>query len=314
MRTLALSYNVNEPFAALIENGRQVEYVLEREYYELVTANRVFPENAVKRILSRGNIDSVAFLGKPLPYLENLIMVHRYLFPGAFGVFMKDLSDYFNKILALPKFVSQTQDDIELAATKTSRKRFYYVRVDEALAHGADAEGGSLIITCLTDVFEGCSFCCFEKTDGAARLIKESNVLNSFGNLLKIHNETKHQVGLGQLVDMSEEKLFRLKKNYVTIKDNCFAVKDKHLGGRGNFEQANDELLLSVFSRLMAAFDKQDRRIIFISDCAAPSNIIEAHTEIVFRQVDDRYKVESAGKYLFHKINGSDGDGGQRQP
>jgi len=314
MRTLAFSYNVNEPFAALIENGRQVEYILERGYYELVNPNRIFPDNAVKQILSRGNIDSVVFLGKPLPYLENLILLHRYLFPGAFGVFMKDVSDYFNKVLALPKFVRQTQDDIDLAATRTSRKRFYYVRVDEALAYGADAEGGSLIITCLTDVFEGSSFCCFEKTDAETRLIKESNALNSFGNLLRIDNETKDRVNLGQLVEISEEKLFRFKKSYITIKNNCFAVKDKHLCGHGSFHQANDELLLNAFSRLMAAFDKQGRRIIFISDCAMPSMIMESHTDVVFRQVEDRYKVESAGKYLFDKVNGPDGDGEQRQP
>lgn len=305
MRTLALSYNISEPFSALMEDGRQVEYIRERDYYEVVTASSIFPDNAVKRILSLGSIDSVVFLGKPLPYLENLILLHRYLFPGTFSAFMRDVSDYFNKVLAIPKFVNQTQNDIDLAATKSSRKTFYYVKTDDALACNEVAGDDALIITCLTDVFEGCSFCCFERKDNSTRLAKESNALNSFSNLLKIYNEAEHRVDLSELIETSQDELFRLKKRYFSVRNNSFAVKDEYLSEQDSFEQANDELLLTIFSELMLSFKEGHDQIVFMTDCPVPSNIVEAHCEIVFKQVDDRYKVDSAGKYLFEKVNGA---------
>lgn len=303
MRALTLSYNIMEPFAALITNRRLVRYIREREYYEPLAPHKMFPENAIKRILSDEEVDSVVFLGKPFLYMENMILIHSCLFPRSFGTFQRDTSDYFKKILAIPRFIYEIQKDARPSVTELCRYPVYYLRIDDALAHNAEADMEALIITCLTDIFEGSSFCCFEKKAGNLKLVKETNILNSFSNLLKIYNETKQQVDLGQIVETSEKKLFRFKNRYCTVRDNSFAVKSKYLSPDNNFKKPNDQLMLNIFSELMLPFEKEYRQIVFIVDCPVPSNIVGAYTNIIFTRVDQHHKLDSACKYFFQKID-----------
>jgi len=292
-----------EPFVALITDGRLVRYIREREYYEPLAPQKTFPGNAIKRILSDEEIDSVVFLGKPFLYMENMILIHCCLFPRSFSTFKRDISDYFKKILAIPGFIYETQKDARPPATELCRYPVYYIRTDDALAHNAEADIKALIITCLTDIFEGSSFCCFEKKAGNLKLVKETNILNSFSNLLKIYNETKQQVDLGQIVETSEKKLFRFKKRYCTIRGNSFAIESRYLSPDDNFEKPNDQLMLNIFSELMLPFEKEYRQIVFITDCPVPSNIVGTHTNIIFTQVDQHHKLVSTCKYFFQKID-----------
>jgi len=302
MRTLALSYNIKRPFAALIDNGRPARFVQECEYYDMVNPARTFPENAVKRILSDETIDSVAILGKPFLYLDNLLLLNRYLFPRSLTVFMNDVSDYFRRILALPRIIYDLQKDVLAGKAKPERYPVYYVKLDNALAQTMEANDDVLIITCLTDVFEGASLSCFERKAGKVRLTRESNMLNSFGNLLKIYHETGPRADLGRFVKVSEDKLFRLKKKYFTIRNNAFALKNEYIAAQGDFSRANERLLLNVFSRLMQSLAANDATAIFLTDCPLPSIISQAHPDIVFKELDQRYVIGAAGRYLYDRV------------
>ena len=87
----------------------------------------------------------------------------------------------------------------------------------------------------------------------------------------------------------------------MTIKNNSFALRGLKKGIE-NFKESNEEILLKIFSNLIAKFQKDNKQIVFITVAEIPNRIIQAHTEIEFKTVNDNDKIESIKHYLNKKI------------
>ena len=299
MNILIISYNIKEPFACLIQDKEIVKYLKESEYYHIDNPYKSFPESAIEQIMvNTEKIDKVVFLGKQLLFLKDLIIQHSFLFPRTFTKFAEDLSDCFKTTMHIQKTIKKIKDENQLR-TKIGLDVIYYLKMDEALAHSVSKD--SIVITCLTDVFEGDSFYCFTKEGDDFLMDSELNIKNSFSRLLEIYHEAGGEICLEKIIDYSDRGDFEFKKSYLTIKNNSFALRGLKKGIE-NFKESNEEILLKIFSNLIAKFQKDNKQIVFISDAEIPNRIIQAHPEIEFKTVNDNDKIESIKHYLNKKI------------
>jgi hypothetical protein len=222
MISLFFSYNVASPFAVLAEDGQVLRFLREADYYDSVDPHATFPENAMEQLLgSCEHVDQVVFLGKPFLYLENVVNLHAYLFPRACRRFAGDLFHFFSEVTDLRSVVRDLIEDTKLTVT-VDLDRMYYVRMDEALAHAVEAPAGSKVITCLSDVFEGTSCCCFEKRDQGAVLTGEVDSVGSLANLLWLNAVHGDRADLEDVVSLDSSGGWRFVKKNVRIVNNTF--------------------------------------------------------------------------------------------
>lgn len=283
----------------MIQDKEIVKYLKESEYYHIDNPHKSFPESAIEQIMvNTEKIDKVVFLGKQLLFLKDLIIQHSFLFPRTFPEFAEDLSDCFKTTMHIQKTIKKIKDENQLR-TKIGLDVIYYLKMDEALANSVSED--SIVITCLTDVFEGDSFYCFTKEGDDFLMDSELNIKNSFSRLLEIYHEAGGEICLEKIIDYSDREDFEFKKSYLTIKNNSFALRGLKKGIE-NYKESNKEILLKIFSNLIAKFQKDNKQIVFISDAEIPNRIIQAHPEIEFKTVNDNDKIESIKHYLNKKI------------
>ena len=199
MNILVISYNIKEPFACLIQDKEIVKYLKESEYYHIDNPHKSFPESAIEQIMvNTEKIDKVVFLGKQLLFLKDLIIQHSFLFPRTFPEFAEDLSDCFKTTMHIQKTIKKIKDENQLR-TKIGLDVIYYLKMDEALAYSVSED--RIVITCLTDVFEGDSFYCFTKEGDDFLMNSELNIKNSFSRLLEIYHEAGGEICLEKIID-----------------------------------------------------------------------------------------------------------------
>jgi len=302
MNLLLISYNTKKPFACFTNNN-PIKY-FEEHNSELIHASQVFPDRAIREALEYGkNIDNVIFIGKPLIYFKNLLLRHIFLFPRAYFLFTQELQYFFENILQVNKKIKRIKDEVSMEITKKiNLDSIYYIKLDEALAFNTRIKGNDIIITCLTDVFEGNSFCCYEKKGDKIILKKELNVSNSFTNLLRILKETKGHINLNEILEIRKTNLFRLKKRYLTIKNNSFSIKNKYIDTKRNYDEMNDKVLQYIFSKLIDSIRRKYNKIIFISDVQMPLIITQSNKDILFKYANEHDIIKSIEKFFHHKI------------
>ena len=304
MKTLVLTCNVRNPYACLVEDGQAAPAVHEADYVELVDPYAVFPENAVARVVGgAGQIDRVVFLGKPLLFLERLVSLHGYLFPRSYRAFGHDLHSYIETAMRVPALVRKAVEENDLVA-EVNYEPCYYVRLDDALANAADCGDNAMIVTCLTDTYEGPSFCCFERKQGQVRLAKELDVANSFGNLLRIHAECRGTVSLDDLVDPCDRRVFTFRKRALAARGNALVPRVAYAAGTGKHEEANAKVLATVLPRLLGPFTGTHDRIVMIVDVAVPKAAVEALPSVEFRTVDEAFCITAAHRYVENQVAG----------
>ncbi len=303
MKSLFFNYNVRSPFAALAEDGRVLRQIKETDYYDSVNPRGTFPENAIEQLLgSCDHVGHVVFLGKPFVFLENLVNLHAHLFPHACGRFAGDLFHFFSKVMNPRDVVREVIKDNELLVT-ADLDRLYYVRQDEALAHAADAASGSTIVTCLSDVFEGTSCCCFEKRDGRTVLTGETEAVSSFANLLRLNETHNGGVELKNLVSPDSHGGWRFSKNRLQISNVAFDLAPSHSPQQGDFSGQNAHILACLFSKLVASIARAGQPLIFISDVEIPSQIREEHPDVAFFTVNDEEKGSAAALFFHDRLS-----------
>lgn len=307
MKVLIISCNVNEPFVALVDNFKDLRLYKESSFYNLRDPYKVFPDYSLKQIVQQGeHIDSIVFLGKPLLYLRNLIELHLFLFPETYSQFVDDISNYYKLILGWQKstYNAFEQNNSFNSVDCLIPRHIHYVRLDDALALSEKNNRRELIITCLSNVFEGTSFCCYETSENGMRCLKELNVSSSFSNLLRIFYLHGSKFDLSNIL-INLKNGFKFKKPFFKLNNNVLELSNRFIfaneGWKSMYLENNCKIIDDIFNKilddLMNSIGNYEC-IKFINDMDIPDNIIERHKNIKFKKISEEDKILTAAKMI----------------
>ncbi|MFC2162685.1 hypothetical protein ACFLRF_03315 [Candidatus Altiarchaeota archaeon] len=292
MAGICFTLNVCEPYAFRMDDGRVVDIVRESEYYGLVDPYKTIPENAILYLLRQNTgVDDLVFLGKPLRYLEHMMSLHAHMFPREYKTFASDIRFFFTTVLGVQSRIRDIVKGESFHRERIRTRPTYYARCDDALAqdHVKDYD---LVITCLSEVFEGSSTCIYENKGGNAELILEASPESSFSNILRAYDRHSGRLDLSGFIGLDGG----LDAGKAMVRDNRLELRVPDAPSHANTED-NDaflgKLLDEHFRPLVAGCDN----VLFITDVSLP-NAVKSGNDMDFITVDDEKVMESAARYI----------------
>ncbi|MFH2020936.1 MAG: hypothetical protein ABIJ34_05950 [archaeon] len=263
MKTLIIAPNIFKPFVVL--NEKKKNKYLAEDHDE-----RSFPLWSLPKILDEESCSlNVVIVGKPIIYARNLLYNHCNAFPLHPKEFLQDMGDFFSNISSPLKIIQ----DVQLSDGSKIKDRFkfeeiFYVRIDDAVAHAFSNKRFNAIITCLTDTFEGNSFCIYGHND-----IKEADILTSLSTLL-----------------MHSKNNIRATKSGFRIKRGVLARSSKI-----RKQQNSPEKEKIIYKILLPILDKY-KKVLMISDTSI--GITKDINGLTLRKINSLDKISAVCKYV----------------